>query len=334
MNVLKTSAALLIAALLCGCTSLAITAPATGTTVSEPQAIVVTESVGLDGHVNGALAISVDGTPTEHFNNVTYSVPSGATLCCLEPGAHTVTATGQTSSSSLTASSSFTVAACPGCYACPAGKAHPVIGVCCDNGSCDVPVSSNFGPWRFPTQTCTSPTSLANDCMNQNANALCGANGTGCSGLSPSLTQMVAVSFTANRTGVLKQIHAPIGWRSGANAFEAWITDDAGGKPGAVLESFTLSNLRSQAFPTQSAMHIFSVAHPTLASGTTYWLVIGPAAANAVGSWNYSLDDAPSAGGANFLVNATPDANGIPRLAGPWVASNGPLRPAFEVDLR
>jgi hypothetical protein len=149
-------------------------------------------------------------------------------------------------------------------------------------------------------------------------------------------TEMVAVSFAPVRSGALKQIHVPIGYRSGANQFQAWITSDNGGRPGAALEAFTLSNIRPQDFPTRSSMHIFSATRPNLAAGTTYWLVIGPGGQDTVGSWNYSLDDAPAAvaGSANFLVNTTSGTNGLPQLAGPWTPASSPLRPAFQIDLR
>jgi len=329
---LKMCASLVVAAYLCGCTTLTVSKPVDGGTVSMPQNIQFTENDGLDGPVQGPVKISVDGVDAEHFNNVNYSVPSSSTLCCLDQGAHSISVTGQTSSRTVTGSSSFIVNDCPICYSCPTGYVHPFFGVCCDNGSCDVPGSSNFGPWRFPTQSCSN--ALSNDCLNQNANGICGPNGVGCGGISPMATQMLAVSFSLAQSGVLKQIQVPIGWRSGNNAFQAWITTDTGGRPGAILESFTLANIRTQVFPTRSPFHIFSVVHPSLAAGATYWLVIGPAAQNTVGSWKYSRDDAPAAGSSNFLVNTTPDANGVPQLAGPWAPAGGPLRPAFEIDIR
>ena len=327
-------AALALAAGLAGCTSLSVTAP-TGS-VSMPQQITVTESVGFDGGTQGPRTIRVDGVDAEHFGNVNYSVPSGSTLCCLAPGPHAVSVSDKTSSRSVSASSSFTVSACPGCYSCQGSSTvHPVFGVCCDGGNCDVPASSNFGPWRFPAQaSCPTPQIKANYCLNQNANAICGQNGVGCAATVPTVTQMVAVSFSPVQSGALKQIHVPIGHRTGSNQFRAWITSDNGGRPGTVLEAFSLPNIRTQAFPTQSSMHIFSAARPNLAGGTTYWLVIGPGGQDTVGSWNYSLDDAPAAGSSNFLVNTTPGTNNLPQLAGPWAPASSLLRPAFQIDIR
>ncbi|HEY3698824.1 MAG TPA: choice-of-anchor R domain-containing protein [Spongiibacteraceae bacterium] len=326
----------MLAAYLSGCTSLTVTAPAASSTVSMPQEIKVTESVGLDGYTHGQ-KILVDGVDPEHSNNVNYSVPWNSTLCCLNPGAHSVSVSGQTSSRTVSATSNFTVAAnaCPDCYACPNGSVHPVFGVCCDGGSCDIPASSNFGPWRFPTTSCPTAQVRSNDCLNQNANGICGANGTGCAALAPMATQMLAVSFSLGQAGTLKQIQVPIGWRNGTNSFQLWIANDAGGKPGTIIEAFAARPIRTQPFPVRSPEHIFSVAHPNLAAGTTYWLVIGPTAQDAVGSWNYSLDDAPAVGSTNFLVNTSPNANGVPQLAGPWVPATGSvLRPAFEIDIR
>lgn len=339
-RVLQICASLALVMYLSGCTTLAITAPATGTTVKMPQSIVITENVGLDGRTQGPMRIAVDNADTERFGNVNYSVTSGSTLCCLDPGSHTVSVSDRTSYRTITTTSTFTVSDCPGCYACKTGSAHPVYGVCCDNGNCDIPASSNFGPWRFPTTSCPTMQVRENDCLNQNANAICGANGTGCAGTAPMATQMLAVSFSTGRSGTLRQIQVPIGWSSGSNAFRIWITADNGGKPGTVLEAFSLTNIRQQTLPTRSPLHIFSSTHPSLAAGATYWLVVGPGAQNTVGSWNYSLDDAPAPGSSNFLVNTTPDANGVPQLAGPWTPAFpgapvlGDLRPAFEIDIR
>lgn len=338
---LKMCASLAVVAHLCGCTTLTITIPASGSTVSMPQEIKVTESVGIDGWTQGPRKLLVDGVDPERFSNVTFSVPVentvSSTLCCLNPGPHSISVSDHTSSQTITAGANFDVGAnsCPGCYVCPTGSVHPVFGVCCDSGSCDIPASSNFGPWRFPAPaSCPTLQVKSNDCLNQNANAICGPNGAGCANVAPMATQMVAVSFSSIRSGALKQIQVPIGWRQGSNAFQAWVTTDNGGKPGTVIEAFPLPNIRMQPITVRSPMHIFSVAYPNLAAGTTYWLVIGPTAQDTVGSWNYSLDDGPSAGSSNFLVNTTPNANGVPQLAGPWVPANGLLRPAFEIDIR
>lgn len=319
------------------CTSLAVSAPADGSTVSLPQVITIKESVGLDGWTRGPQTILIDGVDAEKFTNVNYSVPSGSVLCCVAPGSHRIEVSGHTSSRTVTGSSSFTVDAngLPGFYACPAGAPHPVFGMCCDTGSCDVPAASNFGPWRFPAPASCPSSTWANDCLNQNANGICGPNGTGCSGITSMVAQMVAVSFTPSQSGALRQIQVPIGFRNGTRSFQAWITTSVNGTPGAPLETFMLSNVRAQPFPVRSPEHIFSVTHPALSAGTTYWLVIGPAASDAVGSWNYSLTDAPSAGGANYLVNSTAGAGNVPQLTGPWTAASGsPLRPAFEIDIR
>jgi ferredoxin-like protein FixX len=335
-STLKICGSLIVVAHLCGCTSLTVTTPANSSAVNMPQEIKITENVGLDGRIQGPLKILVDGVDVEHFSNVNYSVPSGSTLCCLDPGAHSISVSGQTASQSVTGNSNFTVNLCPACYtSCPTGYVHPFFGVCCDNGKCDVPGSSNFGAWRFPTQACSNNLQTRdNDCINQNANGICGFNGSGCAGLTPMATQMLAVSFSLVQNGALQQIQVPIGWRNGSNGFNVWITSDNGGKPGVIIEAFSLANLRSQISPIRSPYHIFSAMHPNLVAGTTYWLVIGPAANTTVGSWNYSIDDAPSTGSTNFMVNTTPDANGVPQLAGPWVPAGGPLRPAFEIDIR
>src|SRR5262245_48016503 len=73
---LKFCAALAVIIPMFGCTSLTITAPADGATVTMPQDITVTEKIGTDGPTLGPRKTSVDGVDTEHFGNVNFSVPS------------------------------------------------------------------------------------------------------------------------------------------------------------------------------------------------------------------------------------------------------------------
>ncbi|HKV06304.1 MAG TPA: choice-of-anchor R domain-containing protein [Candidatus Acidoferrales bacterium] len=327
---LQLLAALLSVALLSGC-SISITNPPNGSTVATlPQPLQYTES-----GVNGVPTISLDGNDLTDINGQTFQWGSGGLMFTIPPGSHSVTVSGQTGwNYNVSDTSNFTVAAnaCPLCYACPPGQfLHAFMGLCCTGNKCDMQGFSNFGLSLFSAPICSS--SQSNDCMNQNLEGLCGGQGTGCSGLANMAIQMVAVSFSPQQSGALAEIQVPIGWRNGANAFQAWITSDNAGKPGTVLETFPLSNLRTLPFPDTTPVHIFSAAHPALTTGTNYWLVIGPTGATAVGSWNLSLGDSPAAGSSNFLVNVT-GTNGVPSINGPWVPATAVLRPAFEIDVR
>ena len=257
-------------------------------------------------------------------------------MLTVAPGAHAVSVSGQTNwTLNVSDTSNFTVApnACPLCYVCPTGQfLHAFTGLCCTGSRCDVVGYANFGLTMLNVPWCSG--FQANDCINQNAGGLCGGSNTGfpCVGTA----EAFAASFSPFQSGVLSQIQVPISSLPGpqANQFQAWITADNSGKPGTVLETFSLSNIRLSTFPTQTPVHIFSVAHPALAAGTTYWLVIGPAAPTANGSWNLSLADAPASGSSNFLFN---DTGSVPSINGPWApppTSGAPLRTAFEIDVR
>jgi hypothetical protein len=192
---------------------------------------------------------------------------------------------------------------------------------------------TNFGLSFVNSTGCVAAGAQTNDCIAQTSGGLCGGNSVGCTNLGGSTTQALAASFSPSQSGVLAQIQVPIFSSLGnpANQFQAWITADNSGKPGTVLEMFPLNNIRPFNFPTQTPVHIFSTAHPALTAGTTYWLVIGPAAATAVGGWNFSTGDAPAAGSSNFLFNNT---GSVPSISGPWGPAGGSLRTAFEIDVR
>lgn len=323
------SAILLFASLLTGC-SIHITDPPNGSTVNAlPHPLQWTES-----GTSGVDTITMDGNNLTNINGATFQWGPGGSMFTVPPGSHSVTVTGQTGWGNVSDTSNFTVAAnaCPLCYICPANQfLHAFNGMCCTGSRCDVLAYTNFGFTMLNAAACSG--SQANDCMNQNADGLCGGSSTGCTNLGGTVTQTLAVSFSPSQNGALAHIQVPISSSPGnpANQFEAWITADNNGKPGMVLETFPLNNIRTFNFPTQNPLHIFSTAHPALSAGTTYWLVIGPAAANAAGSWNMSLADTPTAGSSNFLVNNT---GPIPSINGPWTPAGGAFRTAFEIDVR
>jgi hypothetical protein len=324
-------AILLLASLLTGCSSIEITDPTNGSTLTAlPQPLTWTET-GIDG----TPTVSMDGNNLGQWS-------SGANMVTLAPGSHAVSVfcSGSdvagcetTDTLNVNATSNFTVApsACPLCYACPTGQyLHALTGLCCTGSQCDFVGFTNFGVTMLSASACSGL--QADDCINQNAAGLCGGSSTGCTNSGGTVTQALAASFSPYQSGVLSQIQVPISSLPGpqANQFQAWITADSGGKPGTVLESFSLNNIRQGTFPTTTPAHIFSVAHPALTNGTTYWLVVGPAAATAEGGWNFSLADAPASGGSNFLLNNT---GPVPSISGPWAPSGFPVRTAFEIDM-
>ena len=324
------SIAIAFALFVSGC-SITIQKPANGSTVAMPQDILVTEQGSIcyeDVYLDNFNMSRVNGSHWQF-------VPTGK-LWYVDPGQHTLSVGARDCkfSTNVSQSSNFTVSKCPLCYACPVGQVHPALGQCCDGGNCDSYVFSNFGPNFYTDQYCFKETAPGSgqwyyelDCIAPNASPIRG-------GTAP---MMHAVSFSATRTGALAQIQVPIGWVSGTNGVQLWITDDAAGRPGTtVLETIAKSNLRPQPQPNSvdAPVHIFSATHPTLTAGNKYWLVIGPQAADTVVYWNHGLLllDASIPANITYVVNTT---NTNP--SGPWGLPPGAgaqLRPAFEIDVR
>jgi hypothetical protein len=325
------SAAALTACL--GCSSITIDKPANGSTVSMPQETQVTEK-GSNVCYDEVLFDSFN--PADFGGSRSELVPKGRLLYAA-PGSHTlfVGARNCKLHQNISASSTFTVSRCPLCFTCPAGQVvNPSSGQCCDNGKCDAYAFGNFGQWFYSDPACLKETSPGSgkwlselDCINLQVALIRGAT--------PGPPAMLAVSFPMSRTGALAQIRVPIGWMSGTNGIQVWITEDAAGSPGTVLEAINQTNLRSQpqATTVDAPVHIFSATHPTLTTGRKYWLVIGPAAPDTVVSWNLSLilNDASIPADTKYLLNTTTGS-----VTGPWAPKSNlaELRPAFEVDVR
>ncbi|HTS53692.1 MAG TPA: choice-of-anchor R domain-containing protein [Burkholderiales bacterium] len=316
---------------LLGCSSITITKPLDqSTNVAMPQDILVTEN----GNVTFG-DVYLDSFNMSRINGTHWQYVPQATLFYVPPGKHTllVQATDSKLNTSISQSSTFTVSSCRLCYSCPAPETvHPIQGQCCDGGACDASIFGNFGPPFFQQQKCQqalfpgSGTFFSDlDCIGTQTQFI--------QGTASGSPQMAAVSFSPTQTGKLAQIQAPVGWTSGTNGIQVWITNDAAGKPGTVFEAITINSLRNQPTPTTvvAPAHIFSATHPSLTSGTKYWLVIGPAAPDTVVQWNLSLDDVSIPAATTLLLNTT-NSN----VAGPWAPKSNlqELRPAFEIDIR
>jgi hypothetical protein len=320
-----------LAASLLACASVNIVSPANGKSgLALPQLLQVTTS----GPVS---------TPDVKIDSVDFGQRDetiGQYLFFLAAGSHTIvcsaTASGNVWPSNPSGTSTFSIASCPLCTQCPnGGTQDPFYGTCCSGGACDSSLSSNFGPAVYLAGCNNDPASVANDCINANGAALCGASaGNACSNMGAA-TAAFAVSFKNGSAAAmrLQQIQLPLGHRAGTNAYNVWIATDDHGAPGASLEEFRLTSIRAQPGTTGlSPLHILSNTHPSLAAGTTYWLVVAPGARDTVGTWNSALSDIATA--ANFAQNNTGGASGAPGLSGPWNPLPGPPRPAFEIDAR
>jgi hypothetical protein len=99
-----------------------------------------------------------------------------------------------------------------------------------------------------------------------------------------------AMPFTPTVTASLTTIELPLGVDlvPGTNKFVVELQADAGGSPGAVLESFTVTNTPYEFSPTESLSVCTSTFHPVLSAGVKYWLAVYPGAADTSGGWNWT----------------------------------------------
>lgn len=127
--------------------------------------------------------------------------------------------------------------------------------------------------------------------------------------------QSVAAPFEPSVTATLDSIDVVLNYAQGTNSFQVAIASDSSGSPGAVLESFSpVTGVTG----TPTAFNVTSSAHPTLATGTTYWVEVLPGAADTSGNW-YFTDSAQSG---SFAYN----------LGSGWLADTSDVPPAFDVN--
>ena len=332
MSTLRAVLCSVLVTIIAGCASISIDQPKDGSVVKMPQPIMVTES----GNVSLGDPL-FDNFNLSRYNGQNWQYVPQSTLRYASPGAaHTlfVSARDGKSGANISQSSTFTVSACPLCYTCPAGSVvHPITGQCCDGGMCDSLAFANFGPSVFANQECqqfTFPGStkqwLDLDCISTNLEQIRGT------ALTP---QMLAVRFTPTESKALRHVQVPIGWQSGVNSLQVWVTADSANAPGQSLETVTVNNIRTQPTPTtvDAPAHIFFAGTTPLTAGTPYWLVLGPGGADTVINWNTSLllNDSSIPANTTYLLNTTSTS-----LAGPWNPKGITVirRPAFEVDVR
>jgi hypothetical protein len=91
----------------------------------------------------------------------------------------------------------------------------------------------------------------------------------------------------------------PLEHELGINHYTVSLRADQAGLPGAVLESFDLTNLPSYSSP--GLTDVISASHPLLVAGQKYWLAAMPVSSTAMGLWAMR---SPAVGGNKAL---TPD---------------------------
>jgi hypothetical protein len=126
----------------------------------------------------------------------------------------------------------------------------------------------------------------------------------------------IAESFTPTSDFLFSSAELPLVWFSGPNEFTIDLMSDAGGHPGTVLESFSLTNAPPNTSPAVESF--VSTTHTPLAAGATYWVVAIPGARDAAG---FRLANTTGAGGFSRTGN-----DGMTWSTDPQAS------PALEVD--
>jgi len=129
------------------------------------------------------------------------------------------------------------------------------------------------------------------------------------------------VRFVPSLTAQLTTIQAPLAVVSGPNQMQAFLMSDAGGVPGNIIESFSLTNLPA---PPGPLVMITSLLDPVVLAGDPYWFVAtgGP---STFSFWTLNLFQGDSNdGGATQLT-----LGGVPQ---PWIAGSGTRTGALQVS--
>lgn len=123
----------------------------------------------------------------------------------------------------------------------------------------------------------------------------------------------MAESFSPALTSPLGQIEVPVDAISGTGNLVVNITSDGGGVPGPTIEE----SLSATAPGTASLVTLTSVLHPTLTSGTTYWVVVTTS-----GTLNINW----------FVASDLNLRNADFFSSGAWHASSGSTKGSAEID--
>jgi len=138
-----------------------------------------------------------------------------------------------------------------------------------------------------------------------------------CSGWTVSGTGYIGTSFTSANEfqvttgGSVGEIDIAVGLVVGPDSFYVNVDADNGGKPGAVLASFTGLNSNGNNFGSCcNFTSITGISGLTLNTGTNYWLVVGPSSTTAQTweAWNFSnsatgIDEYSTDGGLTWNSN-------------------------------
>jgi len=92
-----------------------------------------------------------------------------------------------------------------------------------------------------------------------------------------------AMAFTSGANFTFTNLFLPLSVAQGTGSAMVALMSDASGAPGAVIESWTVTNLPSIFSPT--ILQITSTLNPALSAGTQYWVGVFPVAADSNIAW-------------------------------------------------
>jgi hypothetical protein len=113
----------------------------------------------------------------------------------------------------------------------------------------------------------------------------------------------IGETFTPSTTGTLSRIVVALNYAFGTNAATISLQADAGGVPGAVLESFSVSNLPPLDGNYQTPTTVTDATNAALVAGTPYWVVASTTTDSSLG-WMLS-DSATGSHATSFDGGAT-----------------------------
>jgi PEP-CTERM motif len=114
-------------------------------------------------------------------------------------------------------------------------------------------------------------------------------NAYGVSGSSSSPgSDVPAMEFTPVNSGAVGSVAFGINLISGTNSVTFKLMTNNGGVPGSVLESYSFVNQMGSFGKQNSPLIANSVLNPTLAAGTSYWMVAVPGATDTYAAWNWN----------------------------------------------
>jgi hypothetical protein len=95
-------------------------------------------------------------------------------------------------------------------------------------------------------------------------------------------------AFTPATSVTLGKIDLAGSWAGGSNELDVRLMSDAGGQPGATIESFHFSGAMGVFGNWNPPLSANSTLHPLLTGGTQYWLIASAPEEDTWAVWNYN----------------------------------------------